>query len=89
MVANSELAEIIASTESAVHRAYALGRSEALREVVGMLQDKPACHDAPALLPSPEPAAPAAPEPTPPRQDRSRVADKTARPAVPWYLRNR
>jgi hypothetical protein len=48
---NHELAEINASLEAIVRRAYDLGRSEALKRVVDVLSTEPSAADQLALMP--------------------------------------
>jgi len=68
---NDELSAIAASMQEAIHRAYALGRGDALRRVVEMVQTDGLSSKAMVLLgPADEPAplpdpAPMMTEPTP------------------------
>ncbi len=86
---NSELVDITASMEAAVRRAYALGRGDALKEVVGLLHNEPGCQKPTALLTGPEAEAPTVAEGAAVSEEPSRAAKEPERPPVPWYLRDR
>lgn len=61
---NDELAAIATAMQDSIHRAYALGRNDALRRVVEMVQTDELSSKAMVLLPSPEATAVPAPEHT-------------------------
>jgi hypothetical protein len=79
----TELAEIDASLKAIVRRAYELGRSEALKKVVSVLNEDRACDERLALMaPDRHPAGSDMPQP-----DERMEAASSAPPWWAWRVR--